>query len=79
MRTLSEIEEELRMCEQYERTGTLQAAIKELRDLRSIMIDLVQYIYQLWGAEGPVGLGLNPITRLDRLEEDVRRLEAGGL
>jgi hypothetical protein len=47
MRALSEIAKDIELCAEYERTGTLQAAFKELKDIRTNLLDLVQYIQWL--------------------------------
>lgn len=43
-RTLGEIREDLVMCAEYENQRTLQAAFKELRDIRLDLIELVDYL-----------------------------------
>lgn len=44
---LSRIEDDLRMCEGYEKQRTLQAAFKELHDVRTDLIKLVRLLQEV--------------------------------
>lgn len=54
MRTLDQIEEDLHMCAEYRRIGTVQAALNGLEDIRRDMIDLVQQVRELQNSEGRI-------------------------
>jgi hypothetical protein len=49
-RSLDEIRADIRLCEEYARTGTLQAAFKYLADTNRNLLALLEHVEQM---EGP--------------------------
>jgi hypothetical protein len=53
---LKGVEDDLTMCEEYTRTGTLQAAFRYLNDLRSDLLLLTSLVKELYDRNSEPGV-----------------------